>query len=254
MAKLTFLGTSGSVVTSKRMCAGILLEDKLLDIGFGVLGNLIHRLEKDGDDRGLDAINEVYITHTHSDHIGDFTGLIWAMALQRRTKKLRVICSDSTAISLKKILELQSTPKSAGFMNFEIDFLKPENVSGVKHIVTIHDPENYAYRFDVNGSSSQFVYTGDTARFVDVAKFARGCNLLIHDATFVSGQESLASLTLHSTAHDAASIGRDARVTKLVLTHISPENEGADQQYVSQARSEFDGEIIVAKDNLVISL
>jgi ribonuclease BN (tRNA processing enzyme) len=215
-------------------------------VGFGVLGNLIRM-----GDGALEAVNELYITHTHSDHIGDFTGMIWAMALQGRTKQLRVICSETTEASLKRILELQSTPRS-GFVKFAINYLRPEE-AGVKHLVTIHNPENYAYRFKVE-NGPEFVYTGDTAKFLDIAKFTLGSDLIIHDATFVAGQESLASLTSHSTAHDAGSIGEAARVDKLVLTHIAPGNEGADRRYISEAGADFDGQIIVAKDNLIVDI
>src|SRR6267378_3466566 len=128
MAKITFLGTSGSVVTRKRMCAGILFQDKLIDVGFGVLTNLL----KSGT--RLNAINDVYISHTHSDHIGDFTGLVWAMAMENRTKRVRVVSSTSTASTMEKILELQSTPWP--FVKFDIDFVRPEDVS-VKAVATI---------------------------------------------------------------------------------------------------------------------
>jgi len=104
MPKLIFLGTSGSVLTKERMCAGILFEDKLLDVGFGVLTNLIRSGKR------LDSINDLYISHTHSDHIGDFTGLVWAMAMEGRTKPLRVVSSSSAGAALDRILDLQSTP------------------------------------------------------------------------------------------------------------------------------------------------
>jgi len=85
MTTITFLGTSASVVTKERMCSGVLFQDKLIDVGFGVLVNLLRSGTR------LDAINDVYISHTHSDHIGDFTGLVWAMASDNRTKRVRVV-------------------------------------------------------------------------------------------------------------------------------------------------------------------
>src|SRR5439155_26265102 len=104
MPNLTFLGTSGSVLTKERMCAGILFDDKLLDVGFGVLTYLVRSGKK------LDSINDLYISHTHSDHIGDFTGLVWAMAMEGRTKPLQVASSSSRGTALERTLDLQSTP------------------------------------------------------------------------------------------------------------------------------------------------
>jgi ribonuclease Z len=243
MATLTFLGTSGSVVTKERMCAGVLFQDRLIDVGFGVLTNLLRSGTK------LDAINDVYISHTHSDHIGDFTGLLWAMAMDNRTKRVRVVSSASTASTMEKILELQSTPWS--FVKFDIDFVRPEDVA-VKTVTTIHDPENLAYRFRTE--NGDLVYVGDTAKSEKISDFAKGCNLLIHDATFLDGQESVAAITRHSTARDAGNTAKLAGARRLVLTHISPGNEGAEKRYLSEASAAFDGQIVMAKDHQVLTV
>ncbi len=243
MPKLTFLGTSGSVLTKERMCAGILFEDKLLDVGFGVLTNLIR------SGRKLDSINDLYISHTHSDHIGDFTGLVWAMAMEGRTKPLRVVSSSSTGPALERILDLQSTPYA--WVKFDITFVRPEDVS-IESVTTVHDPENLAYRFQTD--RGDLVYIGDTAKSDKVSEFAKGCDLLIHDSTFLDGQESVAALTRHSTARDAANTAKLAKARRLVLTHISPGNEGAEKQYLAQASAAFDSSIVVAKDHQTLTV
>jgi ribonuclease BN (tRNA processing enzyme) len=243
MATLTFLGTSGSVLTKERMCAGILFEDKLLDVGFGVLTNLIRSRKK------LDSINDLYISHTHSDHIGDFTGLVWAMAMEGRTKPLRVVSSANTGTALERILDLQSTPYA--WVKFDITFVRPEDVS-VKSVTTVHDPENLAYRFQTD--RGDLVYIGDTATSEKTSEFAKGCDLLIHDSTYLDGQESLAALTQHSTARDAANTAKLAKARRLVLTHISPGNERAEKHYLAQASAVFDGRILVAKDHQILTV
>lgn len=243
MRSITFLGTSGSVVTRERMCAGILFEDKLIDVGFGVLANLVKAKAN------LDSIDEIYISHTHSDHIGDFTGLIWAMAMENRTRALRVISSESSGAALKKILDLQSTPH--GWLKFSIDFVRPEMV-GLSYMRTIHEPETLAYRFRTD--RGDLVYGADSARSEKFGEFSRGCDLLIHEATFLDGQESIAAITKHSTARDAGIVAKLAGVKRLVLTHISPANEGAEKQYLSQASKGFDGEVLVARDQQSIKV
>jgi len=243
MAKLTFLGTSGSVLTKERMCAGILFEDKLMDVGFGVLTNLVR------SGRKLDSINEVYISHTHSDHVGDFTGLVWAMAMDGRTKPLRVVGSAGTAATLERILDLQSTPYA--WVKFDITFVRPEDV-GVKSVTTVHDPENLAYRFQTE--RGDLVYIGDTAKSEKISEFAKGCDLLIHDSTYLDGQESVAAVTRHSTARDAANTAKLAKARRLVLTHISPGNEGAEKRYLAEASTVFDRRIVMAKDHQTLTV
>lgn len=243
MAKLTFLGTSGSVLTKERMCAGILFEDKLMDVGFGVLTNLVR------SGRKLDSINEVYISHTHSDHVGDFTGLVWAMAMDGRTKPLRVVGSAGTAATLERILDLQSTPYA--WVKFDITFVRPEDV-GVKSVTTVHDPENLAYRFQTE--RGDLVYIGDTAKSEKISEFAKGCDLLIHDSTYLDGQEWVAAVTRHSTARDAANTAKLAKARRLVLTHISPGNEGAEKRYLAEASTVFDRRIVMAKDHQTLTV
>ena len=244
MAKLTFLGTGGSVVTKNRACAGILFQDKLLDIGFGVLTNLAKsRIE-------INEINQVYVSHAHSDHIGDFTGLVWSMAIKQRRKALEVICSPGTASSLKKILELQATPKK-GFVNFEIRFLAPGKV-GVPSQRTIHDPPNLAFKFKVNGT--RFVYSGDTAKCKALERLAQGSDLLIHESTFLSNQKELARITKHSTADQAGEIASHAKVSELVLVHFAPSSEGIEDEYKKQAESTFRGKVTLAQDLLSLNL
>ena len=243
MPKLTFLGTSGSVLTKKRMCAGILFDDKLLDVGFGVLANLIRLGKK------LDSISDLYISHTHSDHIGDFTGLVWAMAMKGRIRPLRVVSSSSAGAALERILDLQSTPYA--WVKFEITFVRPEDVS-VKSVTTVHDPENLAYRFQTN--RGDLVYIGDTAKSEKIPEFAKGCDLLIHDSTYLDGQESLAALTQHSTARDAANTAKLAKSRRLVLTHFSPGNGVAERRYLAQASAAFDGRIVAAKDHQILTV
>src|SRR5712692_9571232 len=133
MTTIRFLGTSASVITKERMCSGVLFQDKLIDVGFGVLTNLVRSATR------LDTINDVYISHTHADHIGDFTGLVWTMAMDGRTKPLRVVSASSTAAVLQQILDLQST--SYDFVKFGIAFVRPEDVR-VKSVPTLHEPEN----------------------------------------------------------------------------------------------------------------
>jgi ribonuclease BN (tRNA processing enzyme) len=224
------------------MCAGILFEDKLLDVGFGVLTNLLR------SGRKLDTIKDLYISHTHSDHIGDFTGLVWAMAMEGRTKPLRIVSSVGTGTTLERILDLQSTPYA--WLKFDLTFVRPEDVS-VK-AVTIHDPENLAYRFQTD--RGDLVYIGDTARSEKISEFAEGCNLLIHDSTYLDGQESLAALTQHSTARDAANTAKLAKARRLILTHFSPGNEGAERRYLAQASAVFDGRIVVAEDHQILTV
>lgn len=227
-------------MSQRRACSGIYVEGNLFDCGFGVLTNL----RKAGIP--MESIDRVFITHAHSDHTGDFTGLIWAMGLEgRRKKALRVICSGETASALKRVMELQATPQFT--LSFEIDFGEPVDTEA-RFCITNHIPTNYAYRIEVRGKA--ITYTGDTAPCKEVVELARGSDLLIHDSTYLSDKESLGVITKHSTARQAATVARDARVRRLALTHILPGYSDAD--YEKEAREVKGVDFIVATDLLKI--
>ena len=71
----------------------------------------------------------------------------------------------------------------------------------------------------------KIVYTGDTMPTEALVRFARGADVLIHDATAESSLEEKANRYGHSTARQAALVAKDAGVGLLVLTHVSPRYE-----------------------------
>ena len=62
---------------------------------------------------------------------------------------------------------------------------------------------------------------GDTRQCESAAVLADKADLLVHEATFSKGEESLAFDYFHSTTRQAAEIAQRADVKKLCLTHIS---------------------------------
>lgn len=62
---------------------------------------------------------------------------------------------------------------------------------------------------------------GDTRQCENAAVLADKADLLVHEATFSKGEESLAFDYFHSTTRQAAEIAQRANVKKLCLTHIS---------------------------------
>jgi ribonuclease Z len=65
------------------------------------------------------------------------------------------------------------------------------------------------------------VYSGDTAPTVDIEKLAHRATVLIHEATVAADLETEANAWGHSSARQAAELGRAAEVDELFLTHFS---------------------------------
>ncbi|HWH14307.1 MAG TPA: ribonuclease Z, partial [Miltoncostaeaceae bacterium] len=65
------------------------------------------------------------------------------------------------------------------------------------------------------------VLTGDTEPCAATVVAAHRADLLVHEATFAAADGARARATRHSTAREAAEVGRQAEVALLALTHLS---------------------------------
>jgi len=66
-----------------------------------------------------------------------------------------------------------------------------------------------------------YAYCSDTIYFPEIIKSIEGTTVLYHEATFLHQMIDRAKATYHTTAQQAAEIGRDAGVFKLLLGHLS---------------------------------
>ena len=98
------------------------------------------------------------------------------------------------------------------------------------------------------------VYTGDTRPTDRTVSVAEGADLLIHDATFGSDNESRAHRTAHSTAAEAGDIAGRAGVERLALVHISSRYAGNVTPLEREARETFGDGAFVPDDGDVVSV
>lgn len=66
-----------------------------------------------------------------------------------------------------------------------------------------------------------YAYISDTAPFPVLAAWLKGVTTLYHEATYLSGLEDQAAKRHHSTTLQAASVARDAGVSRLIIGHYS---------------------------------
>jgi len=98
----------------------------------------------------------------------------------------------------------------------------------------------------------KIVYTGDTRPWKGLVRFAEGADLLIHDATFDDELWERAREDGHSTPSQASETAKEARVKRLVLTHISARYKDHGL-LLEQARKVFP-HVDVAEDFMKIEL
>ncbi|MFH0927461.1 MAG: ribonuclease Z [Candidatus Micrarchaeota archaeon] len=96
-------------------------------------------------------------------------------------------------------------------------------------------------------------YSGDTQYCKNTARAAKGCDLLIHEATFDESRSALAKEKFHSTSSDAAKIAKEAGAKRLLLTHIGGKYTKEEKLLLEGAKKIFKNSS-VAKDGLKIGI
>jgi ribonuclease Z len=91
--------------------------------------------------------------------------------------------------------------------------------------------------------------SGDTRPTEKLARFFRGCDVLIFDSTYGDQHAQNAIENKHSTSREAATIAKKARVKQLILTHFSARYSDV-SELVREAREVFRN-TIAANDKMV---
>lgn len=105
-----------------------------------------------------------------------------------------------------------------------------------------YNPHNIrSHSIKLSNGAETLVYSGDTGyQYNNLTKLAKGCNLLICEATFLRGQ-SKGKNDYHLYAHEAAIIASIAKPDLLMLTHFWPTIPK--EQYVKEALPIFSNTI-----------
>jgi ribonuclease Z len=92
--------------------------------------------------------------------------------------------------------------------------------------------------------------SGDTMPTKELEKFFRECDYLVFDSTFLDEEKQKAQDTCHSTAKQAAELGKNANVKNLILTHFSARYK--DEIGHKTEAEQIHNSVITAKDLLEI--
>ena len=94
--------------------------------------------------------------------------------------------------------------------------------------------------------------SGDTMPTEELEKFFEGCDYLVFDSTFLDETKEKAEETCHSTAKQAAMLGKNAKVKNLILTHFSARYKD-ETRHLEEAKQIHDS-VMTAKDFLEIEI
>ncbi len=114
------------------------------------------------------------------------------------------------------------------------DIIKPEQVLGEKR------------------PGMKIGISGDTMPTKELEVFFKDCDYLVFDSTFIEEQKQRAQDTCHSTAKQAATLGKNANVKNLILTHFSARYKD-ETEHLNEAK-EIHNSVITARDHLEIEI
>ena len=201
----------------------ILVEAKgarlLLDAGEGSYRQLRRCTGLD-----VDSIDAVIVTHGHGDHILGLPSYV--LMAGSRGIKLNVIAPRYVVDDLVSLIKATHIQQYANALNpIPIDAsnepslimeLKGTRIYAVK---VNHTVETIAIKL-IDSDGSCLTYSGDTAPSQSLVELAKGCSVLIHEASGNPGFEEEAHRHGHSTVKDAINIAKEAGVKQLILTHF----------------------------------
>ncbi len=279
---VTLLGTKGgpAIRPGTPMPTSILLRmaglNIVVDAGLGVTRGLC--------DAGvpLTGIDAILITHLHSDHyleLGPLLHTAWTAGLKR---PIPIWGPDGLAdywrgflasMDFDIALRIRDEGRPDLATLAKLDLLTEDGLSlgsvAVRAMKNVHPPikESFALRFDAPGVS--VALSGDTAAMEEMARFARGADLLVHEAMLSAGVDALCArvgngddrlkrhlLRSHTPAAEAGRIAAQAGVKALALNHLVPVDDPdyTEADWRAEASRYWQGPLHIGHDGLTLPL
>jgi ribonuclease BN (tRNA processing enzyme) len=230
-------------------------------------------------------VRSIFITHHHPDHNIEYGPFLLIGWVQGMTNSLRAFgppplkqMTDDFVRAYKATVDFwvadlkvkPLVPPEVKEISVPGAVMQDENVKITAAIVQ-HPPVRpaLAYRFDFRDRSIAF--SGDTAPIESVARLAKGADILVHEALYLPALEAyirdriakgspihfddyMAHMRIdHSPVEEVGRIAQEADVRTLVLSHLTPGIDGIpDEKWRDLAAKQFKGQIVVARDLMVL--
>jgi ribonuclease Z len=243
--RVVFFGTAGAVQSASDGNVCFALQGQRCSLLVDASGSPVRNLLKAGFDPL--SLNALVLTHSHTDHIYGVPSLIHNLWLMKRDKPLKIISNSQAAAKTKELLELFGLPRKEGMFPLEwTDGEKGVVEMGTSLAVRLfpvsHSVPTSGVRIE---EGSALAYTGDTAPCEGLVEAARGCQLLIHEASGSSGREKYLNQAGHSSARQAGEAAARSGVGRLFLCHFDYHIGPPPHVLREEAQVSFKGEVIV---------
>ncbi len=246
----------------------------VVDCGLGVTRGLV--------DAGmhLKSLDLVFITHLHSDHVLELGPLVhtaWTAGLSRPVTVLGPPGTEdcwrhftrSLAFDIDTRIADEGRPDLRELVRvreFAEGVVMEDGGLRVSALRVDHPPVTDCFALRFEQPALTVVFSSDTSFFPPLADFARGADILVHEAMLGEGIERLVARTgngsrlrehlvsSHSFAEQAGRIASEAGVGRLVLNHLIPADdpEIGEADWIAATRKSWSGALTIARDGLVV--
>jgi len=246
--KLRVLGCSGGIGGRHQRTTSFLVDhDILIDAGTGVAELSIPELA---------AIDHVFLTHSHLDHIAALPMMIDTVA-DRRDKPLTVYGTPAVLDSLRQHIfnwaiwpDFSAVPSSSQpFMRYRSIELAETVSLADRHISALpaeHTVPAVGYRLDSGGAS--LVFSGDSGpceAFWAVVNAIPNLKHLIIECAFPNRERCLAELSRHYWPDMlAAELKKMTNPCRIYITHLKPGQVEATMDEINRCLQDYSPEML----------
>lgn len=275
--KVVLLGTKGGPRMEKGLswstCSVIEVDSHpyIIDCGLGVTRQFVEA------GYSLSQVDNIFLTHHHSDHNLEFGPLVHTLWTSGTSDKVDVYGPEGTKnllsgflksleIDIKVRIEDEKQRDLETIINVkEISegvVMQDERVK-VSALKVVHGLLENCFAFKFETENKKVVFSGDTIFFPPLIDFAKDADILVHEVMLKRGIEVLAErlkkvkpnliehlMISHTTAEDAAKIAKEANVKHLVFNHYVPHipEEFPISEFSEAASKVWDGKITAGYD------
>ncbi len=284
-SRLVLLGTGGGPTIHKNATrsgpANAVLVDGvayLVDCGEGAPRQFVRA------GLSLTDIDNIFITHQHFDHnsdLGNFLAYTWFAGRRAPVHvwgppRLEGLLDDYIRLNE---FDFRLREKETGRPPFDpvprahelemegriehepVQVISDERVTVTAIRVNHGLVPSVAYRFRT--PDRDIVFSGDRGGEDDIAGFARGADVLVHEVlhyeamrqTHPNAPEAVLAhyRNDHTSPEDVGRVATEAGVRTLVLNHVLPDNDLVDEsEWIRLVSRTFDGEILLGTDLLEV--
>ncbi len=275
--KVVLLGTKGGPRMEKGLswstCSVIEVEGHpyIVDCGLGVTRQFVEA------GYSLSQVDNIFITHHHSDHNLEFGPLVHTLWTSGTSSSVAVYGPDGTQNLLDgflKSLEIDINVRIEDEKQRDLaSIIKVSEISEglvmedervkVTALKVVHGLLENCFAFKFETKDKKVVFSGDTIYFPPLIEFSKDADLLVHEVMLERGINVLAErlkkvkpnlidhlMISHTTAEDAAKLAKEANVKHMVFNHYVPHipKEFPNSEFVNAAKRVWGGKITAGYD------